>query len=133
MKFQISTDYAVRILQFLYINKDTLLTATTIAESTGVTYPFFIKIANQLKKKGLLKSIHGRNGGYLLGKSAHKISLYDVFLCIEGELQFCPCLKNGRSCLRVEAGPCNLHTFLYELQGKVIAEMSSQSIADLAS
>jgi len=131
MKLQISTDYAVRILQCLHKHEGGMLTAMEIAESTGITYPFFIKIALQLKKKGLLNSVQGRNGGYLLGKSAHKISIYDVFLCIEGEVQFCPHLKNGKSCLRGEASACKLHTFLYDLQEKLIEEMSNQSIADL--
>ena len=133
MKLQISTDYAVRILQCLYSSQGQTLTATEIADSTGITYPFFIKIANQLRKKGLLSSIQGRKGGYLLGKPAGEISLYDVFLCIEGELQFSCCLKRGKPCLQGEESVCKLHDFLYGLQRKVIEEMSEWSIADLVS
>lgn len=122
----------MRILQHLHRHKGELLTATEIAQSTSITYPFFIKIAGQLRKKGLLKSVQGRNGGYLLGKPADKISLYDVFLCIEGDLHFCPCPKDGEPCPQDEISACKLHAFLYDLRGKIIEEMSDQSIADLA-
>ena len=54
MKIQVSTDYAVRILQHLHRheNKETPLTAMSIAEAIRVPYPFFIKIANRLKQLG---------------------------------------------------------------------------------
>jgi len=131
MKLQISTDYAVRILQHLHSHKGELLTAMEIAESTGMTYPFFIKIASQLKKKDLLNSTQGRKGGYQLGKPACEISLYDVFLCIEGELQLNRCRGEEAPCFQGEINVCKLHEFFDELQRKVIAEMSELSIADL--
>ena len=133
MKLQISTDYAVRILQCLHSRNGKSIPATEIAESIGITYPFFIKIANQLRKRGLLRSVQGRNGGYLLGKPACEISLYEVFLCIEGELQFSRCLTKGAPCQQGEMRNCKLRVFLYDLQGKVIEEMSERSIADLSS
>ena len=131
MQLQISTDYAVRILQYLHKHKDDLPTAMTISQSIGITYPFFIKIANQLKQKGLLSAVQGRNGGYRLAKPADKISLYDVFLSIEGELRINRCLQNDSKCTRGEVDACRMHSFLRSLQDKLIDEMSSKSIHDL--
>jgi len=132
MQLQISTDYAVRILQYLHKHKDDLPTAMTISQSIGITYPFFIKIANQLKQKGLLSAVQGRNGGYRLARPAQQISLYDVFLSIEGELQINRCLQAESQCSRGEIHECRLHSFLRSLQDKVIEEMSSRSIEDFA-
>jgi len=126
MKIQISTDHAIRILQYLHKNGG-MYTAMEIADAVGITYPFFIKIANQLKKHKFLMSVQGRNGGYALGKCAHKISLYDVFLCIEGKLQI------SNSIQRAERNDCELSKAWYRLQDKMIEEMSSQYITDLAS
>jgi len=97
-----------------------------------MTYPFVIKVANQLKKHGLLSSVQGRNGGYYLGRPAHTISFYDVFVAIEGELQITQCLRGNQSCSKCDPKDCKTHKFLYSLQEKMILELSSQTIADLA-
>ena len=134
MQVQISTDYAIRILQYLHRHKEDLPTAMTISQSIGITYPFFIKIANQLKQKGLLSAVQGRNGGYRLARPAHQISIYDVFLSIEGTLQINRCLQEGQHCSRGESArdSCHLHGFFRDLQGKLIEEMSNKNIADFA-
>ena len=132
MQVQISTDYAIRILQYLHKHKEELPTAMTISQSIGITYPFFIKIANQLKQKGLLSAVQGRNGGYRLARCAHEISVYDVFLAIEGDLQINRCLQPGQQCSRGEGvrEECKLHKFFHGLQEKIIADMVEQNVAD---
>ena len=130
MQLQISTDYAIRILQYLHKNNDDLPTAMTISQSIGITYPFFIKIANQLKQKGLLSAVQGRNGGYRLARPAHQISIYDVFLSIEGQLQINRCLQKDQHCSRGDKGDCLMHGFFRSLQEMLVEEMSGKNIAD---
>ena len=132
MKLQISTDYAMRILQHLHVHKGEVQTATAISGAVGITYPFFIKIANQLKRAGLLVSVQGRHGGYALGRPGHEISYYDVLVSTTGEVKISRCLESGEPCLHGQRSACKVHTFLQGLQGRIIAELSSQSIADLA-
>jgi len=133
MQIQISTDYAIRILQYLHENKGELHSATYIAEVIGITYPFFIKIASTLKKKGFLHSVRGRNGGYRLSRFAHEVSVYDVFLAIEGELQINPCLNEASDpCTNRPKEHCKFHSFLSHLQDNlIIAPMSEMRISDL--
>ena len=133
MKIQITTDYAIRILQFLHENRGELHTATRIAEAIRITYPFYMKIANLLKQSGLLKTELGRNGGYKLGRPAHKISLYDVYLCVEGNLQIKRCFKESEDapCTNGPKEHCKLRKFLEDLQDEIVASMSEVSIADL--
>jgi len=130
MQVQISTDYAIRILQYLHRHKEDLPTAMTISQSIGITYSFFIKIANQLKQQGLLSAVQGRNGGYRLARPAHQISVYDVFLSIEGALQINRCLQEDQHCSRGAREDCHLHKFFHSLQETLIEEMSSKNIAD---
>lgn len=130
MQVQISTDYAIRILKYLHKHKEDLPTAMTISQSIGITYPFFIKIANQLKQKGLLSAVQGRNGGYRLARPADKISVYDVFLSIEGDLKINRCLQVDGHCTRGAREDCHLHTFFHGLQEKIIADMSSKNISE---
>ena len=132
MKIQIATDYAIRILQYLHLNPSGVHTASAISQTIGVSYPFFIKICNQLKKAGLVHTVQGRNGGYALGRPADKISFYDVFSAIEGEMQISHCIRaEDQHCNRGALDTCRLRGFLCNVQKTVIHEMSQKSLADL--
>lgn len=132
MQIQASTDYALRILQYLDQHKNELPTAMTISKAIGITYPFFIKIATQLKHRDLLFAVQGRNGGYRLNKPATEINIYDVFLAIEGPLEINRCLKEDGVCPRNENDDCKFHVFFADVQDGIIQTMSSKTIADFA-
>jgi len=101
-----------------------------IVNATGIHYPYVMKIAARLKKAGLLNVVLGRCGGYTLGKPAEKISVYDVFVCVEGELRIKDSLQSGHL-PNGEQNDGDLESFLCDLQDKMIAELSEISIADL--
>jgi len=131
MKIQNATDYAIRILQYLHMNNGNICVATTIAEAIGITYPLFTKIARQLKKDGLLHTEQGRKGGYQLRRPAHLISVYDVFLCIEGELSLSNCFQADYICIQGDLEHCRLRNLLGTMQMYLIEQMRQQSIGDL--
>ena len=120
-------------MQFLHANKREIHPAATISRAVGISYPFFIKIANHLKRGGLLKATHGRNGGYEWGRSGYEISVYDVFLTMEGDLCITNCLQKEKPCENDTRHSCQIYKFFGELQVRMIAAMSSTVIADLVS
>ena len=132
MQIQVSTDYALRILHYLDKHQDELPTAMTISQAVGLTYPFFIKIATRLKQSDLLYAVQGRNGGYKLNRKASEISIYDVFLAIEGPLEVNRCLKENANCSRNDQNQCKFHCFFANLQADMVAAMSSKVISDFA-
>ena len=132
VQLQKSTDYAIRILLYLdnYTAVHNLPTAKMISKGTGLTYPFFIKIASQLKQHGLVDSVQGRNGGYGLAKPADEISLYDVISAMEGELFVLHCLEEGVTCPR-NGIRCAMQDYFGNVQKALIGMLSSKYIADL--
>ena len=60
------------------------LTAQQIAEQRGIPEKYLVHILLQLKRVGIVKSIRGSQGGYLLGKSPDEISLLDIVRAIDG-------------------------------------------------
>jgi len=131
MRFELYTDYAIRTLRLLHVRKDEVLTTMEIAQSIGITSPVFVHYAPRLRHAGLLKTIRGHKGGFVLGKPANEISIYDVYLCMEGELRINDCLENGEPCEHGKQVKCKLHSILYGKQEKWIEEMSNIFIADL--
>lgn len=130
MQLQVSTDYAIRILQYLHIHRNELPTAKTVAQAAGITYPFFIKLSSLLKHQGLIQTTQGRNGGYQLARPAEKISLYDVYRAVEGELNLNRCLEEDQYCSRDAVAACPFHNYFGALQESLITELSSKYIAD---
>ena len=75
--------------------------AKHIAEKRQIPLKFLEQILIQLKNSGIVKSIRGASGGYLLAKSADDITLKDIVDAVEGgvrmlesELEGDPTLSN---------------------------------------
>ena len=130
MQFYVSTDLAIRILRHLSNHSGELQTAETISKAIGTTYHFFIKISRQLRKHGLIVTTRGQRGGFALGKPPYEISVYDVFLAIEGELKLNKCLKVGQRCEHGDSVDCDIYDFMLGLQDNMIKEMSNRYLAE---
>ena len=128
MKFQLATDYAIRILCYLYENNNRLSTATHLSEKLGITYLYFMKLTGVLKHAGLIQSVQGCNGGYQLAKNAEDATLYDVVKVIEGGIKINRCLEEDRFCSSDASEWCTVHTFLQELQDGFIELLDSVRI-----
>ena len=56
-----------------------------ISKRQTISARYIEQIFQKLKKAGLIKSIRGRSGGYLLTKKPDEISVGDVIRAIEGK------------------------------------------------
>ena len=81
-------DYACRAILELARNGHTRtpLTTTAIAERRQIPEKYLPHILLQLKRAGLVKSVRGAQGGYLLAGTADNISLLDVVVAIDGPI-----------------------------------------------
>ena len=132
MKVQIFTDYAIRVL--LHLHKSArMCTATEIADAVGVSYPSFLKLAKALREKGLVDAMQGRYGGYVLKKPAKQMSVYEVYLAINRELDISPCRGNReRLCINEVKEDCAIYDFFISVQDSMVAQMEKVKISDLA-
>ena len=100
MHITLESDYAVRIVYCLAQNGGRL-DAASIAEQTGVTLRFSLKILRKLVAGELVKSYKGAGGGYELARDPHEISLYEVIEQVEGPYAISRCLnEEGYDCNR---------------------------------
>ena len=58
--------------------------AKQVAEKRQIPLKFLEQILIQLKNSGIVKSVRGASGGYLLAKSADDITLKDIVDAVEG-------------------------------------------------
>ncbi|MDH5719629.1 MAG: Rrf2 family transcriptional regulator [Spirochaetia bacterium] len=63
-----------------------LLNLETISESQNIPQPFLLQIMSLLKRGGIVESIRGVSGGYMLTKGAGEIKIKDVIMAVEPSL-----------------------------------------------
>ena len=74
------------------------LNVQQIADSTGTSKHHVAKIMQRLVKEGYLSSQRGPNGGFLLIKSAEKISFLNLYESIEGRIEISSCPMDKKVC-----------------------------------
>ena len=67
------------------------LSATALAEETGVPLPTAQKLMGKLANAGLLTSVRGASGGFALARPAADISLADIVEAVEGPISLTMC------------------------------------------
>lgn len=78
----------------------------SIATRQGISERYLEQLMTLLKKAGLIKSIRGAGGGYVLARDLEEISVGDVLRALEGSLEpvECAAFKLDDSC--EAAGGC---------------------------
>ncbi|MBC2576786.1 RrF2 family transcriptional regulator [Peptostreptococcus canis] len=69
-----------------------------IAKQQSVSDQYLEQIFSALKKAGLVKSVRGAQGGYLLSKEASQITVADILRVLEGDMAFTECLLDRDAC-----------------------------------
>jgi len=136
MQFQMFTDYALRILQYLHTCGREGATIMDISRATNVSNSAVRRIIIRLSQHGLLLAVHNPKGSaaYALAKPAAEISAYDIFLAIEGSLHLLPQYAlNGDLLSDLGAvDQCSTHSYFRALQNVMISFMSRQNVADFS-
>lgn len=87
MKISTKGRYGLRAMVDLAVNSNgQLITLNSIAERQNISERYLEQLFSTLKKSGLIKSEKGSQGGYMLSKSASKITAGDILRVLEGSL-----------------------------------------------
>ncbi|MCP1102316.1 Rrf2 family cysteine metabolism transcriptional repressor [Aequitasia blattaphilus] len=66
--------------------KDVPVPLVSIAKRQGISLNYLEQVFGALRKAGLVKSIKGPNGGYLLNRQPEEISCREVLEILEGDI-----------------------------------------------
>lgn len=131
MQLQITTDYAIRIIEYLHQHRDQLSTAMHMSQKLGITYQYFMKVINRLKQAGYVQSVQGCSGGYKIAAIAEDATLYDIITVMEGEIVVNRCLREDGFCSRNATSYCKVHKALAAVQAELIAMFKSKRLLDI--
>lgn len=123
------TDYALRVLVALAVQHPGRLSASTIAQTYGLSEHHLAKVASQLAREGFVISERGRGGGLTLAKDASDIKIGHVIRALKRDAPVVECFGDNQSCRIMPA--CGLRTPLQEAQEAFFAALDGYSLADV--
>jgi Rrf2 family protein len=96
VKLSIKSDYAARAVLALarHSSDGFALRVEDIAAEQGIPPNYLAQILIALKSQGLVRSLRGKEGGYLLARSAAEISLGEVLRAVQGAVFDSPALND---------------------------------------
>jgi Rrf2 family protein len=101
MKLSTRGRYGVRLMLELALQygKGPVL-LKDIAGRQGISEKYLWQLINPLKTAGLVGSLRGAYGGYVLGKTPEEITLNEILRILEGPLCLVDCVEDPSSCER---------------------------------
>ncbi len=94
MKLSSRTDYALRALFTLAgIEKGGVVSTRQLAEQNDIPRKFLEQILMELKAKGWIDSVTGKNGGYRLAKPPGEITMGEIIRHFDGILAPIACVS----------------------------------------
>lgn len=109
------------------------LTAREIAQAEGLSADYVEKILSHAREHGLVTSVRGVHGGFLLAKAAEHITLKETFYALGGPLyteQFCGRYTGHRDTC-VHTGDCGIRPLWSFLTNELDRIMAQTSLRDL--
>ena len=95
----------------------------------GVQEDYLEQLLAALRRAGLVQSIRGAQGGYLLARSPEETSVGDVIRATEGPVRMAECAGDVRACSA--AGPCPTRRVWVYLSARINDLMDAISLADV--
>ena len=105
MQVSKTLDYAVRSLAYMGRRPIVTFRIREIAENQHIPMNYLAKIMRRLVTRGLVRSMVGPDGGYVLKRSPSEIKLRDIYEAIEGELTIIDCMDKDKLCALYETCP----------------------------
>lgn len=134
MKLSTRTRYAVRAMIELAQNEASRpLQLKVIAERQDISVKYLEQLMAILRAAGLIRSVRGSKGGYVLSKAASQIRLSDILHCLEGPVRTVECVEDSQSCVR--AAECAARQVWIKVQkaiDEVMQSITLQDVVDMA-
>lgn len=122
------TDYALRAMHVLD-QWGRCAGTVELAEECKVPLPALRKIMQALAKAGVVKTVRGMRGGYLLALPARKISLARIVEAMQGPVYMNSCNRRGRPC--PYSGKCPMKGHVCILQNRLNAFFEKITLAEI--
>lgn len=130
MRLTSFTDYTLRSLIYMGLNRDRLVTIGDIAAMHAISKNHLIKVIGRLVENGLVGTTRGRNGGLRLKQEPADINIGAVVRISETDFFMAECFDAERSSC-AWTGNCALQHKLGEATRAYLAVLDALTLQDI--
>lgn len=102
-----------------------------IAARQAISLSYLEQLLGKLRRNGLVKSVRGPGGGYLLSRSYEDIRISDIITAADEHLSATRCAAGSAEGCNADKSRCLTHDLWDELTNQIIMYLSSVSLADV--
>ncbi len=123
--------FAVTAMLDLAINEAKKpVTLAGISERQNISLSYLEQLFSRLRRSGLVKSVRGPGGGYLIAKELNQISVSEIISAVDEQIDATQCGGN-ENCH--DDKRCMTHDLWTSLNVQILQYLSGISLADLVS
>ena len=97
----------------------------------GISLDYLEQIFSKLRKKEIVQSVRGTQGGYILKKKAKDIRLTNIFDAVDEKVKTVKCKKESKKGCNGKATKCITHNLWDELENHINSFFENKSLEDL--
>ena len=112
-------------------NEGNPIALAEIAERQEISLSYLEQLFAKLRIAGLVKSVRGPGGGYLLGHAAQETRIADIILAVDEPIRATRCSPGAPVGCRGSKTRCLTHDLWEELGNQIHLYLSSVSLADV--
>lgn len=134
MRLTSKSEYALlAVIEIALSGEGIAVSSRSISEKRGIPLNFLEQILHELRKGGVITSLRGPKGGFVLARPARQITVLDIVEAVDGPLVSSICAGTADSeatCVR--SGECAAASVWGRATEVLRTELSSTSIDTLA-
>jgi len=102
-----------------------------IAERQNISLSYLEQIFSKLKKAGIVESVRGPGGGYMLAGATGSVSIADIVGAVEGQGGGKQCDPSAPGACKATEGKCRTHDLWELVNRQVHLALSAISLSDV--
>lgn len=129
MTFSKTTTYALRILTLMANNPEKMYTSVGLNETLEIPKKYLQRLLTDLTRNGIITSVQGRYGGFVLSKHPSKITVANIVEAVEGLNEEVSCFFGFEKCALDK--PCSMHNVWNETHKNILKLLKKTKLSDL--
>ena len=97
----------------------------------GISLDYLEQIFSKLRKKEIVQSVRGTQGGYVLSKKAKEIKLTNIFDAVDEKIKTVQCKRESKKGCNGKPTKCLTHNLWDELENHINNFFDEKSLEDL--
>ncbi len=132
MKLSTKGRYAVMAMADLATNSvGKPIALADVADRQEISLSYLEQLFGKLRRGGLVKSVRGPGGGYLIARDLANVRMSDIILAVDEPIKVTRCQPGSPAGCQGTKGRCLTHDLWQELSNQIYLFLSSVSLADV--